>query len=116
MLGLEGAREVDAVQWIHLNVEKQEMRPLGADSRESGLAVGVLADHLEVRLRLAKFAQHPACGRFVIDDDDVHYAASRDARRAALRRSGAARIQGIVISLTHSLPEGPATSRARPSN
>jgi len=72
MLRLQRAREVDAVQRVHLNVEEQQLRPLGADFLERGLAVGVLADHREVPLGLAEFTQHSTARRFVIDDDDVH--------------------------------------------
>ncbi len=72
MLGFERAGEVDAVQRVHLNVEKQELRPLVTDFLEGGLAVAVLADHLEISLRLAELAQYAAARLLVIDDDDVH--------------------------------------------
>ena len=45
LLGLQRAREIDAVQRVHLDVEKQQLRPQARIASSAGLAVAVLADH-----------------------------------------------------------------------
>ena len=84
----ERARQIDAVQRIHLDVEKQQLRPLRSDLRERLGTVAVLADHAQVALRFAQFAQRAPPGLLVVDDDDVHHAAAIGAAPLASRRSG----------------------------
>src|SRR6202011_3218163 len=83
LAGFQGARKLDAVQRIHLNVEEQQLRLEFANTRERGGAVAILTDHLQVLFRLAQLAQRASSGRFVIDDDDVHQAPTKGADRRA---------------------------------
>ena len=73
---LQGARQIDAVQRVHLNVEKQDLRFLRSHCRESGGAVAELTDHAQVAFRLAVFAQGAPAGGLVVDDDDIHHVPS----------------------------------------
>src|ERR1700722_9601033 len=53
----QGAREVDAVERIHLYIEKQDLRLLLAHCGERGVAVAEFPDDAQILLRLAKLAQ-----------------------------------------------------------
>ena len=77
--GFSRAREIDAVHGIHLDVEEQELGPLGPDLGERGGAVAVFADHGQIALGLAVLAQRAAARELVIDDDDAHHAAAQEA-------------------------------------
>ena len=78
------------LQRIHLDVEKQELRPLGADGRQAPHCRRRIRRLREVALRLAEFAQRAPPGELVVDDDDVHHSAPPAERRRgdALRGSG----------------------------
>jgi hypothetical protein len=91
----ERPRQINTVQRVHLNVEKQQLRPLRAHGGERGGTVAELAHHVEIALGRAEFPQRAPPGQLVVHDDDVqhqpllHAAVRVDARRA-LRGSGEA--------------------------
>ena len=109
LLSMYGARQVDAVQRVHLNVEKQDLRFLQANRRERAVAVAEFAHHAQVLFRLAVLAQGAATRGLVVHDDDIHHVPSSVVEcklpAGASRASGGdSRIAGMEISLIHSLP------------
>ena len=91
LLGRERARQIDAVQRVHLNVEKQELRAQLTNGGKCRAAVAEFADDVEVALGCAEFPQRAPAGQLVVHDDDVQHAtqagssaaAGRAARRSA---------------------------------
>ena len=107
---LQGARQVDAIQRIHLNVQKQQLRFLQSNGRESRGAVAELAHHAQVALGFAVFAQGAPPGGLVVHDDDIHHVPSSVVvcillpAGASRVIGGDSRIAGMEISLIHSPP------------
>ena len=58
---------------------------LRSNRRERRRTVAILAKHVQITLRLAKFPQGAAAGLFVIDDDDIHHASTNAAARRVSR-------------------------------
>ena len=117
MLGLERARELDAVHgsiWMSRNSRCGRLR---ADRRERARAVAVFADHASDRPRPRRIRAASGGRPLVIDDDDIHHARDLARHEPAPRFGGPARQHpASMISLTHSVSAGPAASAARPSN
>ncbi len=86
---IERARQFDAIEGIHLDVEKQQLRLTDPDRRDRALAVAVFADDAQIRFLRAVLAQRAAARRLVVDDDDVDHVPS------------IAKISGMRISTDH---------------
>ena len=114
--GIQRARKIDAVQGIHLNVEKQQLRRLQSNRRQGGGSVAVFAHHAQVVFRLAEFAQGAPAGLLVVDDDDVHHASANAGARRRLARGRLADRRHARSRCTNPRPIAPAVSSARPSN
>ncbi len=119
---IQGARQVDAVERIHLDVQKQQLRFLLTNRRERRAAVAEFAYHAQIAFGFAVFAQGTPAGGLIVDDDDIHHVPSSVEvcnllpAGASRTMGGDSRIAGMEISLIHSLPCAPDMSAARPSN
>ena len=78
---------LDAVQARHDEVHEHDVGLQGGDGVERGLAVGRLADDLDVVLQLEERPQALAHDRVVVDDEDADHAGTR--RRTVVPAPGA---------------------------
>src|SRR4029077_1010217 len=79
--GVQGACQIDAVQRVHLYIQKEQLRLQRPNCAERRCAVAELADDGKVVLGVAQLAQRAPAGEFVVHDDDVHQTPTKGAAR-----------------------------------
>src|SRR5271170_6917522 len=122
LLRRQRAREIDAVQRVHVDVEEQQMRRLRSNGGKRVGAVAEFAHHAQIVFRLAVFAQGASARNLIVHDDDIHHVPSRvlvcnlPPACGSRTTAGDSRTAGMLISLIHSLSTPAADRLARPSN